>query len=294
MKTMLPVAALAVFVALPLTHAQSEDPEICADCLAREQIIADLRAEIETLKAPATDIFEPADAAQIPTLEPVVEAPVAPPAATKTYTVVAGDGLMKIARKTGCKASDIAELNGLTLDSVIRIGQTLKLPAAQGSAQVATPPAPAPVAERPKTYKIKEGETYYSISRRLKIPLDELMAANPKAKATQLYTGRVINLPPASPSPAADTPDSDSGATSEAEPEANVGAATDETEPATQPQLEAEKKILAIKVEQEISYGDFASQHGTDIERLNSLNDLNLTSATILAKGSELYVPAQP
>ena len=43
-----------------------------------------------------------------------------------------------------------------------------------------------------------------------------------------------------------------------------------------------------------MSYGEFAAKHGTDIERLNSLNGLDLNTTTVLAKGSELYVPAQP
>ena len=43
-----------------------------------------------------------------------------------------------------------------------------------------------------------------------------------------------------------------------------------------------------------MTYGEFASKHGTDVERLNALNGLDLTTATVLAKGSELYVPAQP
>ena len=43
-----------------------------------------------------------------------------------------------------------------------------------------------------------------------------------------------------------------------------------------------------------MTYGEFASKHGTDTERLNALNGLDLTHATVLAKGSELYVPAQP
>ena len=37
-----------------------------------------------------------------------------------------------------------------------------------------------------------------------------------------------------------------------------------------------------------------AATHGTDTSRLNDLNGLDLTQATVLAKGSELYVPAQP
>ncbi len=47
-------------------------------------------------------------------------------------------------------------------------------------------------------------------------------------------------------------------------------------------------------IEGEMTYGEFATKHGTDAARLNALNGLDLTTATILAKGSELYVPAQP
>jgi len=43
-----------------------------------------------------------------------------------------------------------------------------------------------------------------------------------------------------------------------------------------------------------MTYGDFASQNGTDTERLNALNGLDLINTTVLAKGSELYVPARP
>jgi hypothetical protein len=43
-----------------------------------------------------------------------------------------------------------------------------------------------------------------------------------------------------------------------------------------------------------MTFGEFAAQHGTDIDRLNELNGLDLSSATVLAQGSELYVPGQP
>jgi hypothetical protein len=49
-----------------------------------------------------------------------------------------------------------------------------------------------------------------------------------------------------------------------------------------------------VTIDSEITYGDFAANHGTDTERLNALNGLDLMNATVLAKGSELYVPAQP
>lgn len=55
-----------------------------------------------------------------------------------------------------------------------------------------------------------------------------------------------------------------------------------------------EKKIRSVKIEGPMTYGQFAAQYGTDPSRLNDLNGLDLTQATVLAKGSELYVPAQP
>jgi hypothetical protein len=47
-------------------------------------------------------------------------------------------------------------------------------------------------------------------------------------------------------------------------------------------------------IEVEMTYAEFAAQHGTNVARLNELNGLDLTETTVLAKGSELYVPAQP
>lgn len=56
----------------------------------------------------------------------------------------------------------------------------------------------------------------------------------------------------------------------------------------------SEKKIRSITIDGPLTYGEFATKHGTTTERLNDLNGLDLTHATVLAKGSELYVPAQP
>ncbi|HVZ13811.1 MAG TPA: LysM peptidoglycan-binding domain-containing M23 family metallopeptidase [Bauldia sp.] len=44
-----------------------------------------------------------------------------------TYTVMSGDTLFSVARKTGMTPSDLASLNGLTLESQLQIGQTLRL-----------------------------------------------------------------------------------------------------------------------------------------------------------------------
>lgn len=45
-----------------------------------------------------------------------------------TYTVQAGDNLGKIAEKTGASIDAIAEANDITRDTILRVGQELKIP----------------------------------------------------------------------------------------------------------------------------------------------------------------------
>ncbi|MEX2043447.1 MAG: LysM domain-containing protein [Patescibacteria group bacterium] len=45
-----------------------------------------------------------------------------------TYTVQAGDNLGKIAQKTGASVDAIAEANGITRNTILRVGQELKIP----------------------------------------------------------------------------------------------------------------------------------------------------------------------
>ncbi len=266
------LSLLAALAVLPFAQAQSEPAPACADCALKDQTIQELKAELQQLQNRQA-AAEPAT--------PSETAPSTVAETAETYTVVAGDSLMKIARNTGCNANELANLNGLKMDSVLQLGQKLKLPA--GAVPNAPKPAPKPTGKL-KTYKIQDGDTYFSLSRRFKIPVNDLIAANPQAKPNQLYAGRTINLPgtaeEAVPAPAeAAAPD--------------AAAAPDKSDTPTEP-AGSERKVIAVTVDTEISYGEFATKHGTDIDRLNALNDLNLTSATILAKGSELYVPAQP
>lgn len=64
----------------------------------------------------------------------------------KTYVVRKGDSLSKIAQANGTTAKEIARLNHIGLNSLLQIGQTLKLPAA---ASTPAPAAPAPAAPPP-------------------------------------------------------------------------------------------------------------------------------------------------
>jgi hypothetical protein len=58
-----------------------------------------------------------------------------------------------------------------------------------------------------------------------------------------------------------------------------------------EPVKKSESEIRTITVHKQITYGQFASQHGASTGQLNELNGLSLSKNTMLAIGSELYVP---
>lgn len=206
-----------------------------------------------------------------------------------SYTVKPGDSLVRIARRHNCTAQELAVANGLKLSSVIHPGQTLKLPAAgaaAGSGGATAVPAGG-------SHTIQSGETLSAISRRYNIALDALLAANPGINPKTLKIGQKIRVPSTAVEEQKSTPPAASPASAVKEtPPASESAATEPT--ATEPApAESEGKIRTVMVDAEMTYGEFAAKHGTDIARLNDLNGLDLTGATVLAKGSELYVPAQ-
>lgn len=197
-----------------------------------------------------------------------------------------------------------------------------------------TPAIPSAPVTSDKTHQIKAGETYASISRKYGVSIDSLIAANPEVKPTSLRPGSVIHLSaskqisapvqalapqskpvapltPSSPAPLANrtpvspsTPATQSAAAQSSMPAsaplASSTAPKTTPSPAPSPSQEQtpspnpEKKIRSVTIEGEMTYGEFAAKNGTDTARLNDLNGLDLTNATVLAKGSELYVPAQP
>jgi len=286
---------------------------------------------------------------------------------SSTYTVKKGDSIERISRKTGMSASSLASANGLKKDAVIYPGQVLKVtggksvssPTAVAKATPSAAPATkasAPATSTSNTYTVNEGETYYSISRKLNISTKSLMAANPNVKATALRPGLKLNVrgkaaaapavaaaparpqttpvlaakepqEKAAPKPASkpateqvsapapkqkaveSTPAPKAPAQTAAKtpapaataPSAPATAAAPKSEPASpapvaqQTTPPAKKEVVRpITIDGEMTYGQFAQKHGTNPQRLNELNGLDLSDATLLAKGSELYIPAQP
>jgi murein DD-endopeptidase MepM/ murein hydrolase activator NlpD len=84
-----------------------------------------------------------------PTAVAAAPAAARPEASGATYTVITGDTLYGISRKTGTDANAIIALNGLAGQAQLRTGQVLKLPAPAGS----LPAAPVNVAAAPAVPK---------------------------------------------------------------------------------------------------------------------------------------------
>lgn len=217
-------------------------------------------------------------------------APVATPVSepvTSTYTVKAGDSLERIARKLRTSPETLGKLNKLKPSSVIRPGQKLNIPGSKietpGSEPAST--EPGPLIENERTHKVQAGETFGIIAKKHQMPVEALLAANPKIRPSALRPGQVIQLEGGQSSlttmisaPATKT----------------IEGANETTTPTLAETSASRKKVRSITIENEMTFGEFAKQYGTDADRLNSLNGLDLTTATVLAKGSELYVPGQP
>mgnify|MGYP001819780937 CR=1 FL=1 len=162
---------------------------------------------------------------------------------------------------------------------------------------------------------VKSGETFYSISRQYQVSVQSLVAANPSVRPTRLRVGQslVVNASakPGAANQSAGTPPVKSVPKPKAHAEREAeyvdapkpktrtkevvrNAPADRTPAKSTPtstQGSSEPAIRTITVYKQMTYGQFASRHGASTTQLNELNGLSLSKNTMLAKGSELYVP---
>ena len=197
------------------------------------------------------------------------------------------------------------------------------LPAATVAA--AAPAGPLSSAKAARTYPVKDGETFTSISKKFGIPIATLTAANPEVKPTAMRPGQVIRLalpaqapavagsnsaaadkPAAHPAtPAMKTPTAAGNIPPTAKKAASPPAppakpiAASAPAPAAVPQKTtdsppAKTALRLVAITGNTTYGEFAAKHGTTVSRLNEINALDLVASAAVAKGSELNVPVQP
>ncbi len=304
MKSTLLFATLSMVLASPTAFAKSELETLRSRCSDQERQIRQLENDNNKLRGKEREA-RPAAAKVEAAVKSETTKPERSSSNAQTYTVKAGDSMEKIGRKVGANPEKLARANGLKTSSIIHPGLKLKVPSTNQAPakEVAVAKSPAPTKRAAAPVEREETTMISTPVSREKVQAPIAKAPTPAAPtmkaATPISSSTAVKETPSpkvAPTPAPAPirePKSDlAKAPLEA---ANVPApaashATPEKEAATIP--EAQQKIHAVTVDGEMTYGDFASKHGTDTGRLNALNGLDLTTATVLAKGSELYVPA--
>jgi LysM repeat protein len=312
----------ALLCTAPLANAKSELELLQGRCAEMERQIRALETENGQLKSQASlstktviETANPAahsEAAVAPTPKTTAAEPAKATAASPTFaTVRAGDTLTKVAKRNGTTSATLLKLNKLKNPSTLQVGQKLRLPdkaVAKTSTKTASP-APTPIPQG-GTHIVKSGETFYSIARNYGLSESALKTANPQIKPERLRAGQTLHLgakakPESTPATAKSKPTSEKAAAPTASAPKMAAAAPSPSEaapapapaPAEQPSSELVSntpKLRLVVINDPIDFGAFAAAHGTNTAKLNALNGHNLNPSTVLAKGSEFYVPAQP
>ena len=115
-----------------------------------------------------------------------------------TYTVVSGDGLYAISRKTGTSIQELLSLNGLSLNSTIYPGQVLKVTSnSNSSTAVESVPTTVKSSSEQTTggsYTVVSGDGLYAISRKTGTPIQELLSLNGLNLNSVIHPGQVLQL----------------------------------------------------------------------------------------------------
>ena len=211
-----------------------------------------------------------------------------------TYTVVSGDGLYAIARKTGTSIDDLLSLNGLSLNSTIYPGQVLTLSASSessaneettsteeessSSTQETPSEESAASSEQPATggtYTVVSGDGLYAIARKTGTSIEDLLSLNGLSLNSTIYPGQVLNL--SANSEAATAEESTESTTEETQEEATT---SEETTPSTNAKM--------YYVHSGDSLYRIAHNHGISLTTLLEWNHLSVDS--IIHPGQGLIV----
>ena len=287
------IVCLSVSTAFGQTQSDVEFLRARAD--AHERKISQLEQDLSRLKALLAE--KPATAmAANPKQTPKALAVAATEPVANSYVVKHGDVLSRIATSHQTSVAAILKENELPNDRII-VGQKLRIAGIVASATSSTQVG-APTAKNLAKHQVKSGETFYSIARIHNVSMKSLQAANPEVVPTKMYVGQTLRIDgsaTASVSNVAKNNQKPQKAAASTAPK-RTELASREKAPAKESAPSAsragvEPTMRTITVNQQITYGQFASRHGASTTQLNELNGLSLSKNTTLAKGSELYVP---
>ncbi|MFC2678560.1 MAG: LysM peptidoglycan-binding domain-containing protein [Granulicatella sp.] len=115
-----------------------------------------------------------------------------------SYTVVSGDGLYAISRKTGTPIQELLSLNGLSLNSTIYPGQVLKVTSNSNSSSVVASTSTADTTSSEQTtggsYTVVSGDSLYAIARKTGTSIQDLLSLNGLNLNSVIHPGQVLQL----------------------------------------------------------------------------------------------------
>jgi cell wall-associated NlpC family hydrolase len=117
--------------------------------------------------------------------------------ALEVYQVRQGDTLWSLAQRFGTTPERLAALNEITTESILSIGQRLKVPASGSDAQRGAAPGLAAPRRAPglATYRVRAGDTLYAIARRHGTKPEHLAVLNGIALNDTLRIGQSLKVP---------------------------------------------------------------------------------------------------
>ena len=258
--------------------------------IGQELVIPGTQAE--PTPEPATPTPEPATATPQPTLaqptvaQPTVARPtVAQPTATptplaRTHTVARGDTLGSIAVRYGVTSAALAEANGISLTSILRLGQELVIPDAP-PAETGDDDAPAATpTPATRTHTVARGDVLSSIAVRYGVSSAAIAEANNISVNATLRIGQELVIPGAPPAAESPTP--------EATPEPNEEPEVQRTPRPTETPTPTPTVVRHV-VAQGDTLGGIAVRYGVSSAAIAEANGIRLT--TVLRIGQELVIP---
>jgi membrane-bound lytic murein transglycosylase D len=119
------------------------------------------------------------------------------PSAPANYQVRAGDNLWLIADKYNLKSAKIAQLNGIEINSILRLGQRLKLQDDAGQAIKTGSTVDKKVGSNPASiHSVSRGDSIALIARQSGRRISDLLNWNRLSEGEIIYPGQTIRLTP--------------------------------------------------------------------------------------------------
>jgi LysM repeat protein len=317
MKTLLISTALFTAPLVGTVSAQSTASTLTSLVSEQERQIQELKTEVSSLRSLLNlERRKNGKVSFVSTSTPISTTAAVSTSSATSHTVKAGDTFSSVSRRYGVSVSSLLVANPDIKPSSIAIGQKLVIPNANSKpVTTATKPSTKSTPSSGSTYKVSKGDTFYDIAKMHKISLATLSSANPGVNPSKLKIGQTLNLTSSASKPSTSSPAKKPSSayqplptvvkSTPANPKTvakSTPAPAPKPTPTPTPKPKAETKTESyvqqsgnvartVPVSREMTYGEFAKQHGTSISVLNTLNGLDLPADEPMAAGSELFIP---